>query len=129
MVTNREPNNEREQRDPAIRRNARSGNFSDPAHESARSFYLVTEYLPSLFAGWPASCSFSWKVWLFEGPFIWWKKSKSKQYSRNRNKKGATMIEYALLVALIAIIALAAVRYLGNNVSKQFSNVSSLIRS
>ena len=32
-VTNREPNNEREQRDPAIRRNARSGNFSDPDHE------------------------------------------------------------------------------------------------
>ena len=29
-VTNREPNNEREQRDPAIRRNARSGDFSDP---------------------------------------------------------------------------------------------------
>ena len=37
---------------------------------SARSFYLVTEYLPSLFAGWPASCNFSWKVWLFEGHFI-----------------------------------------------------------
>lgn len=39
-------------------------------------------------------------------------------------EKGATMVEYALLVALIAIIALAAVRYLGNNVSKQFSNIS-----
>ena len=24
---------------------------------SARSFYLVTEYLPPLFAGWPRSCS------------------------------------------------------------------------
>jgi len=39
------------------------------------------------------------------------------------------MIEYALLVALIAIIALAAIRYLGNNVSRQFSNVSTLINS
>ena len=38
-------------------------------------------------------------------------------------QEGATMIEYALLVALIAIIALAAVRYLGGNVSKQFSTV------
>jgi len=37
---------------------------------------------------------------------------------------GATMIEYALLVALIAIIALAAIRYLGQNVSRQFSNIS-----
>ena len=46
-----------------------------------------------------------------------------------QEQEGATIVEYALLVALIAIIALAAVRYLGNNVSKQFSNVSSLIRS
>ena len=48
---------------------------------------------------------------------------------QEQEQEGATMIEYALLVALIAIIALAAIRYLGNNVSKQFSNVSSLIRS
>ena len=48
---------------------------------------------------------------------------------QEQEQEGATMIEYALLVALIAIIALAALRYLGNNVSKQFSNVSSLIRS
>ena len=48
---------------------------------------------------------------------------------QEQEQEGATMIEYALLVALIAIIALAALRYLGNNVSKQFSNVSSIIRS
>jgi len=48
---------------------------------------------------------------------------------QEQEQEGATMIEYALLVALIAIIALAAIRYLGNNVSKQFSNVSSIIRS
>ncbi len=48
---------------------------------------------------------------------------------QQEQEEGATMIEYALLVALIAIIALAAVRYLGNNVSKQFSNVSSIIMS
>ena len=48
---------------------------------------------------------------------------------QEQEQEGATMIEYALLVALIAIIALAAIRYLGNNVSKQFSNVSTLINS
>ena len=48
---------------------------------------------------------------------------------QEEEQEGATMIEYALLVALIAIIALAAVRYLGNNVSKQFSNVARLIKS
>ena len=57
MVTNREPNNEREQQDPAKRRNARSGNFSDPDHEIGASIYLVTEYRPPLAAGWPCSCS------------------------------------------------------------------------
>jgi pilus assembly protein Flp/PilA len=48
---------------------------------------------------------------------------------QEQEQEGATMIEYALLVALIAIIALAAIRYLGNNVSRQFSNVSTIIRS
>jgi Flp pilus assembly pilin Flp len=37
-------------------------------------------------------------------------------------QEGATMIEYALLVALIAIIALAAVCYLGNYVSLHISS-------
>lgn len=39
-------------------------------------------------------------------------------------EEGATMIEYALLVALIAIIAIAAVRFLGEQVSQQFSAVA-----
>ena len=46
---------------------------------------------------------------------------------KRNDQEGATMIEYALLVALIAIIALAAIRYLGTNVSKQFSNISKSI--
>ena len=40
---------------------------------------------------------------------------------------GASLVEYALLVALIAIIALVGVRTLGQNVSTQFSNISSQI--
>jgi Flp pilus assembly pilin Flp len=38
---------------------------------------------------------------------------------------GASLVEYALLVALIAIIALVGVRTLGRGVSTQFSNISS----
>ena len=52
---------------------------------------------------------------------------KLDELQETREEKGATMVEYALLVALIAIIALAAVRYLGTNVSKQFSNISNSI--
>ena len=53
-VTNREPNNEREQRDPAIRRMPDPEISQIRITNSARSFYLVTEYLPPLFAVWPS---------------------------------------------------------------------------
>ena len=38
-------------------------------------------------------------------------------------EKGATMVEYALMVALIAVVAIAAVTFLGGQVSGQFSNI------
>jgi pilus assembly protein Flp/PilA len=39
------------------------------------------------------------------------------------DEKGASMVEYALLVVLIAIIAIVAIRLAGNNVSSTFSNI------
>ena len=42
-------------------------------------------------------------------------------------EKGASMVEYALLVALIAIMAIAAIRILGSRVSQKFSTVSSAV--
>jgi pilus assembly protein Flp/PilA len=38
-------------------------------------------------------------------------------------ERGASMVEYALLVVLIAIIAIVAIRLAGNNVSRTFSNI------
>ena len=38
-------------------------------------------------------------------------------------ERGASMVEYALLVVLIAIIAIVAIRLAGNNVSSTFSNL------
>lgn len=38
--------------------------------------------------------------------------------------KGASMVEYALLVVLIAIIALVAIKLAGQQVSKTFSTVA-----
>lgn len=38
-----------------------------------------------------------------------------------KNEKGATMVEYAILAALIAIVAIGAVTFLGQNTSKKFS--------
>lgn len=39
------------------------------------------------------------------------------------DESGATMVEYGLMVALIAIVAIAAVTFLGEQVSTTFTNV------
>jgi pilus assembly protein Flp/PilA len=44
-----------------------------------------------------------------------------------RDEDGATMVEYGLLVALIAMVALAAVQALGINLSTIFSTVASSV--
>jgi pilus assembly protein Flp/PilA len=40
-------------------------------------------------------------------------------------EKGASMVEYALLVVLIAIVAILAIRLAGNQVSEAFSEIGS----
>ena len=42
-----------------------------------------------------------------------------------KDEKGASMVEYALLVVLIAIVALVAVQIAGTEVSETFSEVAS----
>ncbi len=42
-----------------------------------------------------------------------------------KTERGASMVEYALLVALIAIVAIAALRTLGETVSENFSEIDS----
>ena len=43
------------------------------------------------------------------------------------HERGASMVEYALLVALIAIVCLVAVAFLGQSASSRFSNVGSAV--
>jgi len=43
----------------------------------------------------------------------------------HRDERGASMVEYALLVVLIAIIALVAVSIAGEEVSETFSDIAS----
>jgi len=40
-------------------------------------------------------------------------------------EKGASLVEYSLLVLLIAIVALAAVAYFGNEISSTYSDINS----
>jgi Flp pilus assembly pilin Flp len=43
--------------------------------------------------------------------------------SRWNDDTGASMVEYALLVVLIAIVAIVAVRFAGTQVSSTFDNI------
>lgn len=43
----------------------------------------------------------------------------------SRDERGASLVEYALLVALIAVVCIVAVTLLGNNASSKFSSVGS----
>ncbi len=49
----------------------------------------------------------------------------TKVTSWMQSEKGASMVEYALLVVLIAIIALVAVSFAGDQVSETFSEIGS----
>lgn len=44
-----------------------------------------------------------------------------------RKEEGASLVEYALLVALIAVVCIVAVRVIGTRASTQFSTVASVI--
>jgi pilus assembly protein Flp/PilA len=44
-----------------------------------------------------------------------------------RSERGASLVEYALLVALIAVVCITAVSIIGKNASKKFSTVGSAI--
>lgn len=46
---------------------------------------------------------------------------------RLRDESGATMVEYGLMVALVALVALAAVTLLGSNLSSIFNTVATSI--
>ncbi len=50
-----------------------------------------------------------------------WMKAQAK------TERGASLVEYALLVALIAVVCIAAVTALGSSASDKFSQVESAI--
>ena len=44
-----------------------------------------------------------------------------------KDEKGATMVEYALLVSLIAVVVIAAALFLGQQISDKFSEVGNTL--
>ena len=45
------------------------------------------------------------------------------------SERGASMVEYALLLVLVAVVCIAAIRLLGQNGSATFSKTGSIIDS
>ena len=46
-----------------------------------------------------------------------------------KDERGASLVEYALLVALIAVVCIVAITFLGNSASSKFSSVGTAINS
>jgi len=49
--------------------------------------------------------------------------------ARCKTERGASLVEYALLVALIAVVCIVAVTTLGKNASSKFNSVGVAINS
>jgi pilus assembly protein Flp/PilA len=59
----------------------------------------------------------------YTGVTTWWNDLKV----RAQEEKGATAVEYALMVALIAVVIIAAVAFVGKAASNQFSSVGTCV--
>jgi pilus assembly protein Flp/PilA len=47
--------------------------------------------------------------------------------ARCKTDRGASLVEYALLVALIAVVCIVAITFLGQKASSKFSSVGSAV--
>jgi pilus assembly protein Flp/PilA len=45
----------------------------------------------------------------------------------NKNEKGATMVEYALVIVVVALVALVGLKTVGTSLNTQFGNISTKI--
>jgi pilus assembly protein Flp/PilA len=60
---------------------------------------------------------------LYTGTQVWWNDLKT----RSREEGGATAVEYALMVALIAAVIIVAVTTLGDKANTTFTDVGNAI--
>jgi len=62
---------------------------------------------------------------MYTGVSTWWSDLKE----RAADEGGATAVEYALMVALIAAVIIGAVTILGNNANEKFTTVGDAVGS
>jgi pilus assembly protein Flp/PilA len=51
----------------------------------------------------------------------------AKSYTIGDSEKGASLVEYALLVALIALVAIVGIRALGTSTNTEFNDIANEI--
>jgi pilus assembly protein Flp/PilA len=66
-------------------------------------------------------------VELFINTFVAVKGLHGTLLERARTERGASMVEYALLVGLIAVVAVVAIAALGGGISNLFSSTNSCV--
>jgi pilus assembly protein Flp/PilA len=62
---------------------------------------------------------------LYTGLQTWWADLKD----RVQDEHGATAVEYALMVALIAVVIILAVTFIGTSAQSKFNQVGSAVNS
>jgi pilus assembly protein Flp/PilA len=64
---------------------------------------------------------------MFVNAFVAVKTAHGSLLMRARSERGASMVEYALLVGLIAVVAVVAVAALGGGISNLFSSANTCV--
>lgn len=59
---------------------------------------------------------------------FWWRYGQASVRSRIGDERGASLVEYALLLALIAVVCIAAITLIGNNASDKLSSSGSTLQ-
>jgi pilus assembly protein Flp/PilA len=68
-------------------------------------------------------------VELFLNAFVAVRGARTSMLERVRTERGASMVEYALLVGLIAVVAVVAVTLLGGGIANLFGHASNCVNS
>ena len=66
---------------------------------------------------------------LFVNAFVAVRSAHSTRLERARTERGASMVEYALLVGLIAVVAVVAVGLLGGGIANLFGHTSNCVNT
>ena len=60
---------------------------------------------------------------------VCWAWCQANIQTRIKNERGASLVEYALLLALIAVVCIVAITFIGNKAEESFSETGSALNN